>query len=424
MVVRIAQGMNLHRDGDGHGFSPFEAEMRRRVWCVVVNLDLRAAEDRGTAAVLNIASATTKPPTPIDDDDFSPESSGPLRAKESGQAENIITILLARLAPFGFISHAYVEAHRRGEDSNEDHLHTEEDLIQLVRSLESEFIHNADPGNLASRYASEVTRLCILKLWLIVQYPFSQKPTVAPMRVSRETMLRTAVSVMELSLRMSEPPWVDRFSWWTETYVQWHPLAVALAELCVQTEGELVARAWTVVDTVFPLWRDLVADASSGPLWRPVKKLYKKAREARAKSGMKGLQLAENLGTMSARPPPPPQQKAPAHTRAQMIPTTTATTTSSPSIPSAAQQQQQQQQPPPNHQTPTQHVIHDVPGYSTFDTMGMDPSCLFSYPPELTDMNMSPGMGPVMNFDMAPWNEFLIDTQMDYSPGSGRSDST
>jgi hypothetical protein len=135
-------------------------------------------------------------------------------------------------------------------------LHTEDELIGYVRALESDFIHRADLTNLKSRYASEIARMVILKLWLIAQYPFSSHPIVTPMCVSQETMLRTPVSVMELSERMTQGPWVGRFAWWSNCYVQWHPLAVALAELCVQKDGELVQRAWKIVDKVYPLWKE------------------------------------------------------------------------------------------------------------------------------------------------------------------------
>jgi hypothetical protein len=74
----------------------------------------------------------------------------------------------------------------------------------------------------------------------------------------------------------------ERFRWWGATYVQWHPLAVALAELCAQTRGPLVERGWRIVESVYPKWALVVADSKRGALWRPIRKLYKKAKGARA----------------------------------------------------------------------------------------------------------------------------------------------
>ncbi|RYO87070.1 hypothetical protein DL763_006513 [Monosporascus cannonballus] len=105
--------------------------------------------------------------------------------------------------------------------------------------------------------------------------------------MSREATLRTAVSIMELSHHASTAgPLAPRFGWWSATYVQWHPLAVALAELCGGGGGggigdELADRAWRVIDEVFPLWAERIADTKRGTLWRPIRKLYRKARAAR-----------------------------------------------------------------------------------------------------------------------------------------------
>lgn len=396
MIVRIGQAMNLHRDGDGRRFRPFEAEMRRRLWYFICVLDVRGAEDRGSDSILTSTSYNTIRPTNIDDDAFGPDSTS--LTPKATHAENVICMCTARCSVFGYIIHP----HGRSTDG-ESTVHTEDELITHVRALENDFIHNADPTFLPSRYASEVARMVILKLWLIVQYPYSATPTVAPMRVSRETMLRTAVSVMDLQQRLTGEPFRERFAWWTNCYVQWHPLAVTLAELCIQTEGELVERAWRTVETVYPLWKETVADTSRGPLWRPIKKLYKKAKEARTGTMIKDLNLNE--------PPPSSwesqqQQQARPHTDQQPLPTDfdPSSFTFSSTIPSEV-------------------ALSSFAGpldasTGVFDA-NMDPSFLFEYP---STSGMDFTQAGDTGFGFAPWNEFLLDTQMDLSPdGSGDS---
>ncbi|KAG9256123.1 fungal-specific transcription factor domain-containing protein [Emericellopsis atlantica] len=386
MIVRLAQAMNLHRDGEGKHFSPFEGEMRRRLWYFITVLDVRGAEDRGSDAILTPTSYNTIRPTNIDDEAFGPDTTEPLVPKTT-PTENVVLVCMSRCTTFGHIAHPRSRVAAAADDDTDNSLHTEQELIDHVRAMENDFIHTVDQSSLPSRYAAEVSRLVILKLWLIVQYPFSSHPTVVPMRVSRATMLRTAVSVMELSHRMAEEPFRERFSWWTKCYVQWHPLAVALAELCVQTDGDLARRAWDVVEKVYPLWGSAAADSTNGPLWRPIKKLYKRAKAARAQILMDDLSLRDK----AAAPPAPgpvsaeefllPRQVEPA----AMVPSAIGLT----------------QIAPP------------------FDTMDMDPSILFQYPPA-TDMTFGDSLDASLGFDMGPWNDFLHDTQMNsYSPGSG-----
>lgn len=100
---------------------------------------------------------------------------------------------------------------------------------------------------------------------------------------------------------MSFEEYEERFKWWKDGYVQWHAMSVALAELCVQTEGILVDRAWATVDRVLPLLSHKVADSKKGALWRPIRKLLRKARERRAEAQLRRLRI--NQGEEPAMPP-------------------------------------------------------------------------------------------------------------------------
>ncbi|KAF5017727.1 hypothetical protein F66182_10325 [Fusarium sp. NRRL 66182] len=390
LVIRVAQGQNLHNDGDGHRFTPFIAEMRRRLWHFIVVLDIRGSEDRGTEAMLSRTSFDTIEPTPIDDDDFGPDSTGPLIPKPT-PADNVICMCTAMCSGiFGFISHP----HYSSKDEPYHFLYTEEELISQIRRLENTFIHTARPSHLPSVYASDIARIVILKLWLNIQYPFNGGPVPDRPRVSKETMLRTAVSIIELRERMTKQQWEDRFDWWSDTYVQWHPLAVALAELCVQTEGELVDKAWVVVERSFPSSREHIADTAKGSLWRPIKKLLKKARAARTEALLRRMDFNANINMDAA----------------SFMPPTTST------MPQPLQYSTNQQIP---------NAPVSAPGLTQqYDTSSMDPSILFD-PPETLNLDFGMGLEQGVPMEWSYWTEFFNDTQKDASPeGSGTGSSS
>ncbi|KAI0126938.1 fungal-specific transcription factor domain-containing protein [Xylariales sp. AK1849] len=299
MLIRLAQAHNLNRDGDGSRYTPFEAETRRRLWWQIVVLDIRASEDRGTEAMIPSDSYNTRLPSNLNDDDFNPASVGPLVDRTGPSDVTFSRCTAQSSAIFLWIGHAQARVSPPGPAQSE------EEIIARAQSLESQFVANADPAHYQSALASGLVRLINLKLWLIMQYPLhpspdtpffsssssssSSKPDPSQCgqnrrwgKVPREAMLQTAVSVMELHERKHTGVHAQRFGWWGATYVQWHPLAVALAELCVQTRGPLVQRAWDAVEIVYPKWSKTVADSKRGSLWRPIRKLYKKAKEARA----------------------------------------------------------------------------------------------------------------------------------------------
>ncbi|KAI0441912.1 fungal-specific transcription factor domain-containing protein [Xylaria telfairii] len=300
LPIRLAQALNIHQDGDGtHNtrLTPFEAEQRRRLWWQLIVLDIRAAEDRGTGTIIARGSYDTRLPHNIDDAEFGPSTTTPLQDRP-GPSDATFGLFTAQSSGI-FLWSEY--AHQNlGE----------EETVRRARLLEEQFVKGADPEHVGSYLASVTVRFIILKMWLVMRYPLhprgvvagkekgnpvghvamsgasvSSSSTTSPPRaapiVSRQSTLRTAVSIMELSELSESGPYSDRFRWWAETYVQWHPLAVTLAELCTQTEGETVERAWQVVEFVFPRWSVRIADAKRGSLWRPIRKLYKKAKAAR-----------------------------------------------------------------------------------------------------------------------------------------------
>jgi hypothetical protein len=269
---------------------------------MLIILDIRAAEDRGTEAAVAQDSYNTKLPTNINDDDFGPESTEPL--KDTVGPTDITFCLSSAMASalIGYLTHPQVKL-ENGQVSQ--FTQSEDEMVKEAQKLETLFVDTADPSHLPSSLAAVTVRIIILKLWLSIQYPVQPTHAVARHRVSRESILRTATSVLELT-EMCSTSWVvaDRLGWWVDTYVQWHPLAVALAELCVQVEGESVERAWRIVDAVFAKGGELVADSKSGALWRPIRKLLKKAKAARAENQLRGLSLKETVTTSPSNEPP------------------------------------------------------------------------------------------------------------------------
>ncbi|KAI1115711.1 fungal-specific transcription factor domain-containing protein [Nemania sp. NC0429] len=310
LLIRLAQALDIHQDGDGSDsasasrFTPFEAELRRRLWWQLIVLDIRAAEDRGTNTIIARGSYDTRLPYNIDDAEFGPDTTAPLRDRP-GPSDTTFCLFTAQSSGI-FL--------RTSQDAG-----IEEETIHRTKHLELQYLKGADPSHVGSYLASIVVRIIILKMWLVMRYPlhprdrrpaamtttttttttttqenasYARPPdayglptsktfTPLPLTETASATLCIAISIMQLSDFLETGEYSDRVRWWCETYVQWHPLAVALAELCTQTRGAMVERAWRIIEVVFPRWSDKIADAKRGSLWRPIRKLYKKAKAAR-----------------------------------------------------------------------------------------------------------------------------------------------
>ncbi|TDZ66059.1 Bikaverin cluster transcription factor bik5 [Colletotrichum trifolii] len=302
LLVRLAQSLHLHRDGVSPAISPFEAEMRRRLWWMIVVLDIRAAEDRGTDAAIPRQSYNTRLPYNLDDDDFGPSTTTPLEDKLGPTEMTFCLCTSMSSGIFGNLRPRHPQLALEDDNgSGAEHATSEDEIMAHAQRLEALFgtapkdtDEPVDARNLAAGNAAVTVRIIILKMWLSAQYPFTPRgpAAAAKPRVARETMLRTAVNTIEL-VEYSSTHYRQRFGWWIDSYVQWHPLAVALAELCVQTRGELADRAWQVVDRNFSEMGARIADTRRGTLWRPLKKLLRKAKAARAEALMGDLRIRE-----------------------------------------------------------------------------------------------------------------------------------
>lgn len=104
-------------------------------------------------------------------------------------------------------------------------------------------------------------------------------------------VLGVAVETLTKHHALLTNPVTEPWRWFI--WVQWHALAVALAELCSRTEGLAVERAWEVIDVVFQRYAETVADTERGMLWQPIEKLMKKARQNRRSTQMANLSLGE-----------------------------------------------------------------------------------------------------------------------------------
>lgn len=74
LALHVARSMGLHRDGAAFNLSPFETEMRRRIWHQVCLLDHRSTEYHGCeSAVVGGTTFDTRWPLNVNDAELSPD---------------------------------------------------------------------------------------------------------------------------------------------------------------------------------------------------------------------------------------------------------------------------------------------------------------------------------------------------------------
>ncbi|KAI9669612.1 MAG: hypothetical protein M1831_007308 [Alyxoria varia] len=276
LTVRLAHALNLHNDGDGSAFSAHEAEMRRRLWWFIIMLDMRASEDRCTEPVINADSHTTRMPHNMNDEDFALESTHQLPDKSAvtDMSFNLIAMDVSHTshkmnfipAKDGVSRLSFAEKH---------------DIVKAcISRIQNHYLAGCDLANKSNWILLIIGRLLILKLWSRLYYPLQSRAS-GPQNVPKTKTLRLMVETLEIQSALETNEVSAQFFWLFHTYVPWHALAIALAELCVQPNDPLADRAWQVINSRFKQWGELMPDGKNGMLWRPVRNLYKKAVAAR-----------------------------------------------------------------------------------------------------------------------------------------------
>lgn len=282
VAIRLAYSLNLHRERP-ESFSPYTQELRRRLWWHICLLDIHSSEDRGSDPMIHEASFTTRKPLNINDEDLDAENMQPL-SDRVGFTEMTLSLILQEVAAVArrLIFRSQVVNNRESASAA---ISTEDKMIivsECQQYLEKQYLIYCDPTSPIAWVASTLARLLLGRMWLAVHHPLHQEHrSYAYPTMTREKLLLTSVLILENAHRLECTPSVAHWRWCFYSCVQWHALAVALAELCVYNRGPLVERAWAIIDQVIELWASRIADSRQGMLWRPIQKLMTKAQANR-----------------------------------------------------------------------------------------------------------------------------------------------
>jgi hypothetical protein len=308
VALRAAFALGLQRDGSTFGrlLSPYQIEMRRRLWWQLYILELRAAEDQGCEPTLSRESFDTHLPLNIEDEDL-PLGNGIFQGPHARHGFTHMTfglvcyetaLLGQAMQPSRFAhdkqshSHAHVESSSMASkllliDACEEKLQKEYLLFTCVQT----------PITLLGRVFA---RFALARLRLVVQSPFTA-PSISSIPclthqnsqgATREQLFLLSIAIVEDSIFMNDEPSLNQWNWAARKYIPWHPLALILTELYRREPSlSLTQRAWRAVDGVLrscePMSHHLgelpsnaaKCDERDAALWRLITTLITRAKK-------------------------------------------------------------------------------------------------------------------------------------------------
>ncbi|KIH93197.1 hypothetical protein SPBR_02264 [Sporothrix brasiliensis 5110] len=288
LAIRICHSIGLHRDGTNFStLSPFEIEMRRRLFWALCILDMRCAEDQGTDLTILEQGVDTLPPLNINDTDISPESTSlpPSRVGATDMTFALIRFEICRVARRLHAIHSAMGPIEAGDATL-----TLEDRERMIHEVydrvENVYLKHGDTHNNAMFWvAANIARVICAKMTLVIYQPvlFPGPANEGMSRAVRERLFTACTELFEYSYILTMDERTRQWRWLFQTYTQWQAVAYVLIESGRRPWSASVERAWNGLNSIMasskPHDHEKMTDNAS--LFVPLKTLYNKARKHR-----------------------------------------------------------------------------------------------------------------------------------------------
>ena len=263
--------------------SPFNIEMRRRLWFSLVLLDVYTAMDRGTDTATGGQNFSRIGPSNVSDDELSPFSTSTILEDRQGFTEMSFSCMTHDLM------RCHLELERTSKVPDPDWKQRRQLVNDTAARIQTKYLQYCDITIPFQRFTKYCAADALGTLYLLARRPLHRNIKRPP--ADETDILEVALEPLERSLAKHSDPTIMGWAWLT--WVKWFALSIVLAELCGRTEGDLVTRAWHIAEQAFEFMSKDVADTSSGKLWRPVTKLMQKALSVKVAAQAAKVSLAD-----------------------------------------------------------------------------------------------------------------------------------
>lgn len=277
LVIRMAQYLGLQRDGAHFEYlTPFEIEMRRKVWWVVCMLDLRAAEDQGTDLTITSGSFDTRIPLNINDADINPETK-----EMPTERDGVTDMSFARMSVglCDITRQMMAPGVRDRAASLEDQSRL---LNEIYQKYEHDyFSHTTESGDIAYWVVVTIARLVMAKMTLVVFLSdLFSSPSEHFSDEIRTKLLVSAIEVAEYNHALNAEQVCRQWRWIYQTCTHWHAIVYLMIEISRRPWSPIVERAWVALHSswLIPAQRPMDKNLR---IWFPLRRLMAKARKHR-----------------------------------------------------------------------------------------------------------------------------------------------
>ncbi|KAI0425544.1 fungal-specific transcription factor domain-containing protein [Xylaria sp. FL1042] len=326
LICHVARSMGFHRDGTAFNLSPFESEMRRRIWHQVCLIDHRSTEYHGYEPIVFEETAfDTRWPLNVNDSDLSSDMTE--LPPESDDATDM-TLVHVRC-------HA-LEISYKMKRASRSSFQTRVKIMDEHDKWVEKYVERCDISQPLHYLAKQICYIASRRVRTLMYYTElksrKQKGEVNASHTSnaarnvegsgyggpefemdsktlRDHIFVNSVDILKRTADIMQDSRIGQWTWHLQIYVQWHTLALALSEICIRPPSLLCDAAWEYANTVYDTWllikfRD--STERGDDFVKPIGQLIARARHVRE------TQQAEKQQKQQQQPQRQPHRQTPA----------------------------------------------------------------------------------------------------------------
>ncbi|KAI0856708.1 fungal-specific transcription factor domain-containing protein [Xylaria cubensis] len=264
-VMRIAQKMGYHRDGEQFNLSPFETEMRRRLWWHVITQDSRYAMLSGLSHSWVASNWDTKMPQNLNDADLFPNSMEPL-VPLNGPTEMVFVLLLYHYQRFTSRTHQAFEAAfmalRDGGKRDPERPSPIDTYRALVEEIDVQLVEfertHVDPSLGGVHAAAAMVRPLFIGKMRDVMVPMCEQPEWGTEIFDQiDSLFKSFVNTHSRNAEIYKRMAGTGFLWFVRSGFQPDAMLLFTAKLYKRPTGKLTDRAWIALESIHDLHPDL-----------------------------------------------------------------------------------------------------------------------------------------------------------------------
>ncbi|KAK5119804.1 hypothetical protein LTR85_007130 [Meristemomyces frigidus] len=302
LASSMAQLMGMHRD-PGEAYKPYEAELRRRLWWHICGLESRGAEEGGTRTSSIMQGHDVQFPANLNDCDLDPKAT---QTPQSRAGVTDITFVRLRWEILRLVYGIFSARRQKGEDGrppSPQTLQAQQNHIfeETKARLEVEYASHLHTSRPYDWMTMQFLEGMFVKTRMIIDYPFGSIPTKDMSAQERLHLLQCSVHIIAFTHVLAIDDRIENWLWFFRGYVQWHSLAIVVAELGHSSNKQFAHSAWAVLDPILADWDRMYQSKKDEPAWEHVNTLIELAKQKRHNNAKRAKVTARKTEQPSAR---------------------------------------------------------------------------------------------------------------------------